>query len=363
MASHSIDAGGVIVAAFGAATVLGLDAPTAFAAARAQLSRAITHPQFRMRSEVEGVEEPVIVHAAPLVTAGFEGPGRLFRLAQAALIDLLGSCEKLTDPWRDATFYVAACGRPGAVPAQPAAPDAAQRMARGVAMRAAAAAQWPRQPEIRFVGAEGHTAGIRALGAAARDLMQGTVPAAVVLAFDSLLDEPTLQALATHGRLKCDGVPAGLQPGEAAAAVLLLPPQSASAPVWRLVAAATDDEPDAPDEAWVCTGEALSRALLTAWSRGPASTPWLLSDHNGEHARAYEWGCTLARLRGEGSAFEAPPVSYPAMAHGDTGAASALLSVGTALHLAARRAAPSAQALVAASSDGPARAALLMQHL
>lgn len=358
MASRSIEAGGALVGAVGAVCALGYDATTAFAAARAQLSRATVQPHFRIRSGVEGVEEPVVGHAASLLTSGFEGEARLLRLAQGALSDLLAACARVAVPWQGAAFYLAGSRR-GAAPGGAPDHDATRRLLD----RAAAASGWPARPELRFASHEGHTAGARALAAAARDLHEGKAAAAVVLAIDSLLDEQTLQDLAESDRLKCDAMPSGLQPGEAAVALLLLPSQSVlDAPALRLMAAAIDEEPSSPPAEWICTGEALSRALLQAWSHAPSPTVWLLSDHNGEHGRAYEWGGALSRLRAAGDAFAAPETSFPALGFGDTGAASALLAVGMVWHHGGRGAAPSPAALVASSSDANTRAALLLQQ-
>lgn len=77
----------------------------------------------------------------------------------------------------------------------------------------------------------GANAGAQALGAAARALTAGAIDAAIVVAYDTLLEPETIVELATRGATLSpldappaapyDGCAAGFVPGEAAAAVLL----------------------------------------------------------------------------------------------------------------------------------------------
>ena len=363
-----------MVAAAGVVCALGYDAATAFAAARAQISRASVQPHYRIRSDVEGVEEPVVGHSADLLTLGFELEGRLLRMTQGTLQQLFADdAAKLV--WRRRLGLYGALSRPGRTQSDgdedddtPAPEPAA--LATRTLRRALIGAAWPAEPTKLLCSIDGgHTVGVRALGAAVRDLNQGAVDAAVVVAVDSLLDEITLHQLHSRGRLKCDGAPAGLQPGEAAVALLLLnaaggdaTPGAQARPQTRIATLCMDDEPKSFIERQASTGEALARALAAAGNGRIEGRAWVLSDHNGEHYRANEWGCAWARLRAQEEAYAEAEVWYPALSFGDTGAASTLIAVAMARQAHLRGYAPSRTALVASAADGPERGALLLQH-
>ncbi len=371
MASRSIDGGGALLAAGGLACALGLDLPTACAAARAQISRATVQRHFRQRSGADGMPEDVVGHSADLLTLGFERDARLLRLAQAALADLQARAPDATWWQRRVSFHLAlaeperhlAGDPPSDEPAQ--APDddeppppTAEAQGHALLRRCLLGARWPAAPVAATVHAQGHVAGLEAMAAACQALQSGQADVAVVLGCDTLLDEDSLGWLARRGRLKCDAAPTGLQPGEAAVALALLPQGAAGAAaglrVERLV---FGDEPKCRLAGGVSTGEVLSAALATGAEGAPLQRVWLFSDHNGEFHRANELGGALARLREWGSAFAEPELWYPALAFGDTGACASLLALAQALHALQRGRAPAATALLAACADGPARAA------
>jgi 3-oxoacyl-[acyl-carrier-protein] synthase-1 len=374
-----------LVAALGAVTSLGYDAPTAYAGARAQLSRASVLPNYRARSGVEGDEEPVIGHAVDLLTQGFEGEARLQRLAQGALADLLAAGLDPTlwqrrvglylarpDPRRTetGTELLAEDDPPPSADEGDDLPDPEEFARRSpealgiqLAQQALRLAAWPGLALQRHMSMSGHCAGIEVLAAAATDLAQGAVEVAVVLAVDSLLDEDTLRWLNRTGRLKCDAAPTGLRPGEAAVALALLPSRDAPLlrpPHTQLTRMAFDLDERPLIDGGVSIGDSLARALDAALAGPVRQPPWLLSDHNGEVYRANEWGCALTRLRAGHPGFDALDAWYPALSFGDTGAASALLAVGMVLQAHARGYAPAPAALIAASSEGAHRAALLL---
>jgi 3-oxoacyl-[acyl-carrier-protein] synthase-1 len=197
-----------------------------------------------------------------------------------------------------------------------------------------------------------------------RDLSAGAVDAAVVVAADSLLDGPRLQVLHAQGRLKCDGAPAGLQPGEAGVALLLMraaDPALPPGPRLSLLTLCMDDEPLAFSAGSASTGEALARVLAAAGAHRPGGPAWVLSDHNGEHYRANDWGSAWARLRAQDEAFADCTVWYPALSFGDTGAAGSLLALAMVQQAHLRGYAPAPTALVSAAADGPERGAVLLQ--
>jgi hypothetical protein len=364
---------------------LGSDAATNCAAARAGLRRARVLENFPMRSAVDGTEEFVMGHEATLQTRGFEGDMRLVRLSQGALSGLLLDTQQINWHEQEHQFYLAlpdsARTLLGAEPADGEeevdaggaavaghSTDAARRVAsekqaRVILTRAAALARWPVEPTVAFLSTHGHAAGLDAIRAASLDLAVGRVEVAVVLAVDSLLDQETLNWLHQNNRLKCDGMPVGLQPGEAGVAVTLTMRSGlihASAQGVTLGEVWLDAEPLSLLSGAATRGETLARVVEQAWRSSNAERPWILSDQNGEEFRAMEWGHALVRLRGQSVAFSAPEAWYAASSFGDTAAASALVNLCMAVRSWERRYAPAAAALITAASDGIQRGALMV---
>lgn len=362
---------------------LGSDAAIACAAARAGLLRAapIDGPLFTF--DVTGEAEPMIGHEVPLITRGFEGPARLRRLLVAGLRELRGGLAA-GEPAQAVALYLSwpdperlASGL-DLVPDEQArevarersaslvgtAQDPATRRDLAAFVRAAAAeAGWAGDMSIRHLSFAGHAGGAECLALACNDLVKGEVAQALVGGVDSLLDADTAAWLHNTGRLKLSGMPVGLMPGEAAAFLLLAaaPGEGAQAEV---VAAGLTAEPKTLWSGATSVGQGLAGAIeqvlpATGWKE--ATSAWVLSDLNGEVYRANEWGHVVARLRAEWPALADTTLWLPAASFGDTGAASALVAVCTALQAQRRRHAPAAHAVVVSSSEGPARSALLLR--
>lgn len=381
--STSASGRGAIIGGFGMVASLGYDAATICAAARAGLVRPAVQPGFRIRSAVEGDEEPVVGHQATLLTQGFEGRARLVRLAQGALTDLKNHTAGIDWPATPHRFYVAMADPARTRGAEVTSADPARdpspvelRMA-GVAgsaplasmlanaqsflSAAAALANWPVPPSVAFVSLAGRTGALRAMQAAIADLSSGVVQVAVVLAVDSLLDEDTMSWLHAGGRLKCDSAPAGLQPGEAAVALGLCGDgndHEGRSILVGPVAVAAEARNFAAGQPPV--GEGLAAAIGTAWSGPDDAIPWILCDQNGEYYRATDWGFASVRLRARSAAFASPVLWYPAVSVGDTGAAASLVATCFAVHAWERGYAPAGAALVTACDDGEGRCALML---
>ena len=375
----------VRICGLGMVTSLGTDSLTACAAARAGLSRSAMLENFRLRSEVAGTEEEVVGHRVDLLTRGFEGEPRLTRLLQGALADLLsvnnsirwtelrhGFYLSVPDPRRtgqgtalmddEVAREAYAAASAGDKPADPEL--IARAMGTRILARAASASGWPAVAELSFCSVGGHAGGIRALEAAKQDLQRGAVEVAVVVGVDSHIDEKTLDWLHASGRLKCDGMPVGLQPGEAAAALALSAdssdPGGRRQPPVVLEDVAIGHEGRDFFSGAVAYGEELARVLSSVWKPEYTTMPWILTDQNGEVYRATDWGHAAVRLRALFPAFATTELWYPALAFGDTGAASSLVAVGVAARAWARHYAPSRRAVVLSASDSGARAALAL---
>lgn len=367
------------VLAYGMVTALGGDATTSCAAARAGLVRSRPLDHFRQRSAVTGEEEPVIGHPVELLTRGFEGEARLLRLLHGALSDLANHAGSRGIPLDDATAYLALPAgdrthtgaaliaddtvRAARSAEEVIAPAPAEEHARGATLlqRAAALARWPAVPPLAGVFTQGNAAALAALRAAAVDLASGRCRSALVLAVDSLLDAPTLNWLQVSARLKCDGTPTGLQPGEGACALYLRAAEPTLA-LGRFTRMALADEPDCLTSGRHTTGTGLASVLLDADTAPPDQPLWLLSDHSGETWRGAELGHAIVRMRAQSARYAEPHIDYPAIAFGDTACVSPLAGAVWALRAFARHYAPGGAALIAASSDGPLRGAATLQR-
>ena len=375
MTSQPASSAGVV--GMGMVAALGDDVAMNCAAARAGLVRSGVLENYRLRSAVEGRPEPVIGHTAGLLTRGFEGDVRLVRLAQGALANLLKHTPHIDWKTRRAGCYVALPAEDRArrapnpeaqelgMPPAPVSPATEFERARQLLAKAAALSSWPAPMQLGSVTTSGHAGGLEAVRAASEDLRSGRFDTAIVLAVDSLLDERSLDWLNASHRLKCDGIPDGLQPGEAAVAIALVsegapaPELKASA---RLLTVHTGKEPRHLLSDEPARGEVLSAVVEQAWSESRAPLPWLIMDLNGEIHRAMDWGYALVRLRASSAAFSQPLLWYPAASFGDTGAASALIGICLSVRSWKRGYAPGDCAVVTATSDGDARAAVAVMR-
>jgi len=343
---------------------LGNDVAMNCAAARAGLVRSGVLENYRIRSAVEGSEQPVIGHAAHLYTKGFEGETRLVRLMQGALLDLLRQTPHVDWPSVGARFYVAL---PDPARGQALAPEGSPNDTRRHPWAVAARilekvlrlVAWPGAGQPAYVSVAGHAAGPLMLQAAMQDLANGATQMAVVIGVDSLLDEDTLNWLHSIDRLKCDGAPDGLQPGEACVALALTRAGLASQ-LAKITAVAVADEPRHLLSGTPTRGEALAQVVTEAWRVCGANKPWIVSDQNGEVYRAMDWGHAVVRLRADFDAFADPELWYPAASFGDTGAVSALLGICMAAKAWQRNYAVADAALIVSSADGPSRAAIAL---
>ncbi|ATB41513.1 hypothetical protein CYFUS_006979 [Cystobacter fuscus] len=199
----------------------------------------------------------------------------------------------------------------------------------------------------------GHASGLLALQQASQFLQERRFQRTLVLGIDSLVDEDTLQWLASRRRLKTPEHPMGLMPGEAAAAVLLETGTEAArrnASLLGTLAAVGMGRTVGEARRGAESGRALTQAVRQAWPAGAPPVGDIYGDVNGEHARALEWGFAQSVLR-ETHPLERTHLHAPAECLGDTGAASGLISVCAVLQGFARGYAHGDQALVWSSSD------------
>lgn len=363
----------IVVTGMGMVSSLGRDVVTACAAARAGL--VFTEElDYGVRSPEDGVVSGLLACPVRDLTRGFEGPARLLRLLEGALLDLLRQAPDVAGATSHAGVYLSlpdprrAAPGEGAPPEDPGASlaDSSARAAQLV-RSAARLARWPAALELREASSAGHSGVAHVMARAISDLAEGRVRVALVAGVDSLLDEETLSWLERTRRLKVPGMPVGLRPGEAAAVVALETEHAASARRARRLAAAREVRL-AEDERTLLSRSAPSGAVLADLLVGldegsfPGGSPaWLVTDMNGESYRAMEWGNAVIRVRARRPGFSPRALWHPASSFGDTGAASGGVALCAAASALARGYAPSPSAVITSTSDGRGRAALVLE--
>jgi 3-oxoacyl-[acyl-carrier-protein] synthase-1 len=354
----------------GAVTPVGLSAPASCAALRAGISRLkglATHvvdgPVFA-KQPVVGGRVPLEWFEGPPVASDWPGhdrfkiphpperddlvkPGaaRLMELAVPAAREAWESARLEKTPPRSFGLYLA-CGEhddPHAV---------ANRVTRELNATPAKTAAAP----------SGRAGALLALHEAAEDLRKKTVAWALVGGVDSQIRTETLVRLDAAGVLKSASNPQGINPGEAAAFVVVTTAdQAASSGVaisGLLHGVAKADEPtvgtDEPNRA-----DGLVAAFRGARAGTPiAARPLVVCDLNGERYRGLEW--TLALVRGLNDLPGDADYWHPADCIGDAGAAMGAIDLIWAVTALAKGYAQTSHALVWGASDGKDRAAALV---
>jgi hypothetical protein len=344
---------------------LALDAATSCAAARAGIRRAQEVSDFELISE-EGDEVLPTGHAAANeLTAGFEGKGRLVQLMAGALEDVARETwPESGAPPADATLYLSLpdpgrifsdldviASEPQRKARQERAAEATkttvQALARDLMGLVAPLVSWP-PLTIAHAGSSGRPGFAEALAAATRDLStRPPLSTAIVGGVDSQLDTETMTWLYETGRLKFSQNPVGVEPGEAAAFVVLQNTDKQRSPskVLAWLAAAHVESGSSPEP-----GAALTKAVIAA--QAAAALPrvdWLVNDNDGTFDRAEDLGHTLVRLTNHGATAN-PHVTYPAITFGDVGAATGAVASCLAIAAWKRRWAPAPAAFLLGSS-------------
>ena len=355
---------------------LGFDVATCCAASRAGLSRAQPNAAFPVMT-ASGDDVGVACHSVPITTGGFEGELRLQRLAAMALRDLdqrepwlrvgTRSFAYLSLPPSLAHRKAAAAAEPDSA-ALTAAVQAAWPGAQALWARAIAPLRWTNAPTLRHLALSGHTGFLRALEQATRDIAQGQADVAIVGGVDSWIDLDTMAWLESRQRLKTPSSPAGFQPGEAAAFVVLESETHATARggISRafLRGLAFGQEVHLPGADDPPSGKALAGAIHNSMRniRFHHQLPlWVLSDHNGEPYRAQDWGTAAVHLEAAHKTQVVGPTTYPATSFGDTGAASGAIALCMAARAFERRYASASIAAVVSAADSGDRGVLLCQ--
>lgn len=201
---------------------------------------------------------------------------------------------------------------------------------------------------------------------AAAHLRNGIHRMALVACVDSLCETTILERLCETGRLKSGTNPEGIVAGEAAGAVLLELESHARMREARIHAFLSDwgrgDEPDPWTGKIPSSASGLSTALLEAFTSLPgkgADIGMVVSDLNGEFARAYEWGIAAGRIFPKDD--KERELRHPADCVGDCGAAMGAVLIATAVSLSSVGTEP-LKIAVATSDEYGARRVLCIER-
>lgn len=363
-----------LIKGVGVATCLG---PwiTAAAAARCGVTRFGAVPGLLVPDEESGELVPLIGAPATWVTHGFEGAGRVARLAVAALADLRNNSAEPIEWERTAIFFaLAPFEAPSAAPdvALTADPElvadefgtpqpdleppplpapSSEQLARALVARIMEHAELD-QRLVHGIYAKERWGTVAALHDGLLRLRSRHVEQALVIAADSAIDPRRLALWAGARRLKTPAEADGFMPGEAAVALLV----GTRAPRRAAVLHAPVRASEAPHPDGAPSGRALSAVLVSA-AEGLHTPPRsIYVDLNGEARRAAELGHAASRMP-PACALRDSFYEVPATSFGETGAAGPLLSAALAARSFSRGYARGTTCLVSVMDDAGNRAA------
>lgn len=361
---HSESAPPLAITAHSMVTSLGLDAATSASAARAGIRRAQPLDYYEFRSPDGREPEFAIGHPVPIITHGFEGAARLVQLAKAALKGLPAPTAAEA---KRGGFYLSmpSFNRPWTMLDRIPDPETRKtwederdeealteeeddEAVRDVMNKAVAGTGWQDVP-IRFVTRRGRSGFIAALAAGIKDCREGRIGSAIIGAFDSLLDKNTLLWLDRTAQLKTQSNPVGIEPGEAAAIVVVrIEPGSATTMVEAVFSA--KDEPHRQD---------LAELLRPIRKANSTSEPdeWLVT----EHAGTVEDSELTAAFLAECARLPGYQTVMPDSTFGETAAASGAMQLLSSYWLLAKRRATDPTAVTVFSLDQRACAAVKLR--
>lgn len=347
-----------VITGLGMASALG-GAATAAAAVRA----GITRPRPLAAAPLAGTgpePEALSGHPAEGLTDGYYFTGRWCRLAHAALQDLAGYAG--LPAARETRFWE----RTGLVVA---IPDFIEEryltkaivdddyLLRSYVMKVVRLLGWPLAPASVQLVRRGQAGVVDGLRRARADLTAGTFDRAIVLGADSFVESTSLRWLGERGRLRTPDRATGTIPGEAAACCLVESEAIARARQTRVEAvlesAVVASERNFDREGGRGLGLALGRACEEALRASGAALPYdgdLVCDLNGTDGAALDYGTMLTRLVSRVVSPSAP-LRSACVQLGETGAASAAISVCVAVRSLARGYARSPTVVVTARGD------------
>jgi 3-oxoacyl-[acyl-carrier-protein] synthase I len=342
----------VLVGTVGASTPIGRDAWASAAAVRGAISGFTAHPYM-----VDTAGEPMRVAAVPWLDIDFGGLERWEALLFPAIDQALGPVFSAPDL---ALRLGLGVGLPAPRPGLPYALESR--------LRESISARYGKQFVAVATFPAGHAAGILALDAARKKVVQGAFDACVVAGVESYHSPETLEWLEENDQLHGAGPlnnAWGFIPGEGAGATLLAGTRTlarlALEPLGRLLSVGIGSEPNRMKTETVCLGEGLTAAFRSGLTGLPpdAKVTDVFTDMNGEPYRADEFG--FAALRTKDAFVSASDFIAPADCWGDVSAASIPLALALATIAGRKGYCNGAYSLLWASSESGERGAALVQ--
>lgn len=336
----------------GMMTSIGHDAITACASYRAGIARADEYvPLFDPGMKLMG-------YPVEGVTNGYQGLGRLLRLATPAIEDLrtYNGIIELDTVRSEMTCHLALPAYPQSDEDAASLGGVGERFYRGLTRRFGLIL-----PSTSTCYERGQVGGLLALKGAIEDLESGRCTHALVGGVASYFDEDLLVPLLESGRVKSEEHPAGLMPGEAAAFVLLERRREGISDVnvcARLLMPCIAHEPIKP-AAGVSLGNVVNEVHAAIAASGGRVTV-VVSDINGEPSRSNDWGCAVPRLHADLRDTRVK-TWMPTESFGDTDAASAIIGVCAVARGFARGYVQGDAIVTSASDDGGRGAVAVMR--
>lgn len=324
------------IASSGLVCSVGTHSDAACAAMRAGLT------SFEETPYLDTTGDLVLGSAVTSIPLDFENPERLVELLCASISDCLG--DATTDKFSQMPLLLGLAeeGRPGSVG------RLRDRIIANVEERLAVRFH----PELSYTIARGHTSGFHALRMARALFSDPGVPACVVCGTDSYINSASLHWLERYWRLKTSENSDGVIPGEAAAAVLIVPrpPQRARCAVEISgIGFGTEDAHILGDEPLLGLGlSQAARAALEDAGIQLRDINFRLSDATGEGYGFKEHSLMLTRLLRD--QLGELPIWHCADSIGDTGAAAAVCELVLAQDAFANGYAPGRRSACFASS-------------
>lgn len=367
------------VTAVGMVSALGTDAATSCAAARAGISRAAPLPAFQVYSEGDWGHIGVVGHALHEYARGFEGFGRLVRLASGALADLLSGASLQDVHWPrtalclgvSSAYFQAERARQPEARAEDTEADVEQieLVKSSLLARVCALNGMGCDAPHRFLFMEDQCGFAHALFKAQQLLASGEVDRCIVGGVDACTDGAAMASAHLFHVLKTADQAAGYQPGEAAGFVMLESTESARARgasvLGQVDAASWGVESVARASGKPALGVGMAGAIQSCLAKAMAPSSqvdWMLGDLNGDAFRANDWGYALVRLMPDHPALGERPLVLPAESFGEIGAATGPVAVCMAMRAFARGYAPGRRVLVWLASYRGYRAAFTLQQ-
>lgn len=341
----------VCIVGIGAVTSIGLNAPATAAAARAGIANFNEHPYM-----IDKQGDPYVLAMVPSLETATMGADRYVQLTLPAMQEAL---RPLTG-FDKSVFQVEV--QIGLPEDRPGFPRELPRILSDEVKKLNT--ETYAINEIAFIG-KGHSAGLMALEAGSRKILNRTCEFCLVGGVDSYIDLDTLDWIEENEQLHIPANAWGFIPGEAASFCLLCSRDTVEkyklSVRARLFAVSTAIEESRIKTETVCLGKGLTQAVKNCLQELPADCriDYTICDQNGEAYRADEFGFMLARL----SERFVDPSDYlaPADCWGDVGAASGPLFINSVIAAAEKGYAKGPYTLLWTSSEGGERSAAILE--